>query len=196
MISKLSEKLTEYLYNNNTISKDDVELYNYGLFIVISEILLFVYCLIVGAILKIALPSLLFCSIFFLVHRFAGGFHAKTELHCLIITLSFFLISIVLIKLSTQLNHIILISIYVCCSIILIILSPADTPQKPLSNKEKTLFKKITSLIVVLCIVLVLILNIKKISLYANAIIVAVVLQSVSVVCGRLFNKKLLTNNT
>lgn len=195
MISKLSEKLTEYLYNNNTISKEDVELYNYGLFIVISEILLFVYCLIVGAILKIALPSLLFCSVFFLVHRFAGGFHAKTELHCLIITLSFFLISIVLIKLSTQLNCIILISIYVCCFIILIILSPADTPQKPLSNKEKFLFKKITSLIIVIGFIAIVILYIKNIYLYANAIVVAVILQTLSIICGRLFNKKLLTNN-
>ena len=133
--------MIEKLIQNKNINEDDFDLYNYGLFIVISEILLFVYCLIVGAILKIALPSTLFCIIFFLLHRFAGGFHAKTELHCLIITLSFFLISIVLIKLSTQLNCIILISIYVCCSIILIVLSPAETPQKPLSNKEKMLFK-------------------------------------------------------
>lgn len=194
MISKLTQIITQLLIESNIVDNKDFDLYNYGLFIFISETFLFIYCLIVGAILKIALPSLLFCSIFFLVHRFAGGFHAKTELHCLIITLSFFLISIVLIKLGTQLNCIILISIYVCCSIILILLSPADTPQKPLSNKEKFLFKKITSLILVVGFIVIVTLYIKNICLYANAIVIAVFLQTLSIICGRLFNKRLLTN--
>ena len=74
-------------------------------------------------------------------------------------------------------------------------MSPADTPQKPLSNKEKILFKKITSLILVVGFIAIVILHIKNIYLYANAIIVAVDLQTLSIVCGRLFNKKLLTNN-
>ncbi len=194
MISKLSRKLTEKLCENNTISNDEFDLYNYGIFIVISEILLFAYCLVVGAVVKIALPSLLFCAFFFLVHRFAGGFHAKTELHCMIITLSFFLISIILIKLSTQLNCITLIAFYGCCSIVLIILSPVDTPQKPLSNKEKILFKKITSLIIVVGFIVIVALFVKNIYLYANAIVIAVFLQTLSIICGRLFNKRLLTN--
>lgn len=194
MISKLTQIITQLLIESNIVDNKDFDLYNYGLFIFISETFLFIYCLIVGAILKIALPSLLFCSMFFLVHRFAGGFHAKTELHCLIITLSFFLISIVSIKLGTQLNCIILISIYVCCSIILILLSPADTPQKPLSNKEKFLFKKITSLILVVGFIVIVTLYIKNICLYANAIVIAVFLQTLSIICGRLFNKRLLTN--
>lgn len=196
MISKLSRKLTEKLCENNTISNDEFDLYNYGIFIVISEILLFAYCLVVGAVVKIALPSLLFCVFFFLVHRFAGGVHAKTELHCLMITLSSFFISIITIKQITHLNWIYLCFFYVCCFIVLIILSPADTPQKPLTKKEKILFKKITTLIIVVGFVAIAILKIIDKYLYANAIIVAVGLQSLSVVCGRLFNKKLLTNNT
>lgn len=196
MISKLSQKLTTKLYSNNIIREDELELYNYGLFIVMSEILLFVYCLLVGAVLKIVLPSLLFCALFFLIHRYAGGFHTKTELHCLMITLSSFLISIIAIKLSVQLNDIFLLVFYVCCSIILIVLSPADTPQKPLSNKEKFLFKKIISLVVVVGLIVIVILATQNMYLYANAIIVAIFLQLLSVVCGRLFNKKLLTNNT
>lgn len=196
MVNKLSIYVTNILVDKGKIIKEDYELYHYGLFIIISEILLFMYCLLVGAVFKNILPSILFYMFFSLVHRFSGGFHAKTELHCLIITLSFFLISIILIKLSTQLNCITLIAFYVCCSIILIILSPADTPQKALSLKDKNLFKKITSLILVIGFITVVVLTIKNIYLYANAMNVAVVLQTLSVVCGRLFNKKLLTNNT
>ena len=193
MVNKLSIYVTNILVDKGKIIKEDYELYHYGLFILISEILLFMYCLLVGAVFKNILPSILFYMFFSLVHRFSGGFHAKTELHCLIITLSFFLISIILIKLSTQLNCITLIAFYVC-SIILIILSPADTPQKPLSNKEKILFKKMTSLIIVVGFIVIVALFVKNIYLYANAIVIAVFLQTLSIICGRLFNKRLLTN--
>lgn len=195
MISKVAKIITQYLIKKHAIEDDDYQIYHYGLFVLISEIFFWGYCLFVGAVLKIVLPSLLFCAFFFLSHRFAGGFHAKTELHCLIITLSSFLISIIAIKLSVQLNDIFLLVFYVCCSIILIVLSPADTPQKPLSNKDKILFKKITSLIVAVGFIAIVVLNTNKLYLYSNAITVAVFLQSLSVVCGRLFNKKMLTNN-
>lgn len=195
MISKVAKIITQYLIKKHAIEDDDYQIYHYGLFVLISESFFWGYCLFVGAVLKIVLPSLLFCAFFFLSHRFAGGFHAKTELHCLMITLSSFLISIIAIKLSVQLNDIFLLVFYVCCSIILIVLSPADTPQKPLSNKDKILFKKITSLIVAVGFIAIVVLNTNKLYLYSNAITVAVFLQSLSVVCGRLFNKKMLTNN-
>ncbi|MBO5463832.1 MAG: accessory gene regulator B family protein [Clostridia bacterium] len=196
MINKISEKLTYKLIDNCVINNDEYELYHYGLFLLLSEIWLLCYCLLVGAILKILLPSILFYVIFFCVHRFSGGFHAKSELHCQIITLSFFLTSIVVIKQSIKINPIILNAFYLCSSVILITLSPADTPQKPLSKKENIFFRKITLLIVILDFIAIVILNTKNMYLYANAITVAVFLQSLSVVCGRLFNKKLLTNNT
>ncbi len=194
MISKVAKIITQYLIKKHAIEDDDYQIYHYGLFVLISESFFWGYCLFVGAVLKIVLPSLLFCAFFFLSHRFAGGFHAKTELHCLMITLSSFLISIIAIKLSVQLNDIFLLVFYVCCSIILIVLSPADTPQKPLSNKDKILFKKITSLIVAVGFIAIVVLFVKNIYLYANAIVIAVFLQTLSIICGRLFNKKLLTN--
>lgn len=196
MISSLSKKITEHLISTNVIGYEDFDLYNYGFFILFSEIFLFVYCLIVGAILKIILPIILFYVFFFVAHRFAGGVHVKTELHCQTITLLFFLVGIVAIKQSSLINYGILNVIYVICAVLLVIFSPADTPQKPLSNKEKTLFKKITSLIVIVAFIAIVILSKKNMNIYASAIIVAIVLQTISVICGRLFNKRLLSNNT
>ena len=112
----------------------------------------------------------------------------------MIITLLFFLIGIILVKYSLQFNNSFFVATYICCTIILVLLTPADTPQKPLSCKEKKLFKKIISLIVIIGFITIVVLNSNKLYLYSNAITVAVFLQSLSVVCGRLFNKKLLTN--
>lgn len=196
MISKLSAKVTKHLITINVISNDDFDLYNYGLFILFSEIFLLVYCLIVGAIFKIICPIILFYIVFFIAHRFSGGVHLKTELHCQIITLLFFLVGIIAIKQSSLLSYEVLTGFYIICAAILIILCPADTPQKPLTDKEKILFKKITLLIVVVGLITTVILNLKTMHLYSNAIIVAIVWQTISVICGKLFNKRLLTNDT
>ena len=68
MIGEMSKRATEKLIENQIIGKEDFDLYNYGLFILISETLLFVYCLSVGAVLKNILPSVLFYIFFVNTH--------------------------------------------------------------------------------------------------------------------------------
>ena len=194
MISEISKTITKYLIIKNIVPKDEFELYHYGLFVLLSDIFTFCYCLLIGIVLDVAVPSLVCYFSFCFLHRFAGGLHLKTELHCMIITLLFFLIGIILVKYSLQFNNSFFVATYICCTIILVLLTPADTPQKPLSCREKKLFKKIISLIVIIGFFTIVVLNSNKLYLYSNAITVAVFLQSLSVVCGRLFNKKLLTN--
>lgn len=196
MISKISKKIAENLIRKNVILLDDYDLYHYGLFVLLSEAFLFSCCFVIGAILKIILPTILFYFVFFVLHRFSGGVHVKTELHCQMITLTFFSVSIIAIKQMIDVNDAVLLTIYLLCAVVLIILSPSDTPQKPLIKKERVLFKKITTLILAGVLVLLLVFNMMESNLYTNSIIVAVILQTISVICGRLFNKRLLSINT
>ncbi len=191
MISKFSQWITKHMIKEQIISEHDFDLYHYGWFVLLSDVFTLSFCLVVGAIFKILLPSALFYIVFYSAHRYAGGVHVKTELHCQIITLIFFFISILSIKYIVINNLIILVSMYLICAVVLIILSPADTPQKPLTKKERLLFRKITVCIITFSFILLLILHIKKMQLYSNAIFIAVILQTISVICGRLFNKRL-----
>ncbi|MCH5321043.1 MAG: accessory gene regulator B family protein [Eubacterium sp.] len=194
MISKLSKSITNMLIRNNKIHNDESELYHYAFFIIISEFILFVYCLLIGAIFNVVLQALVFSVVFYVLHRFAGGFHAKTELQCQAVTLSFFLLCIWLIKFTMQFNPIYLIITYIVSCIFLMILSPSDTPQKQLSTLEKTKFKKITILLVIICsAIIALLFCFKSTVIYANSIIIGVILETLSVVFGRLFNYKLLS---
>ena len=194
MISKLSKSITDMLIRNNKIHNDDSELYHYAFFIIISEFILFVYCLLIGFIFNVVLQALVFAVVFYVLHRFAGGFHAKTELQCQAVTFSSFLLCIWLIKLTKQFNPVYLIITYIVCCILLIILSPSDTPQKQVSAQEKTKFKKITILLVIICSAIVtLLLSFKSTVIFANSIIIGVILETVSVIFGRLFNYKLLS---
>ncbi|MCM1285078.1 MAG: accessory gene regulator B family protein [Acetobacter sp.] len=194
MINKLSAYLTNVMINKKIIEPDEFELYHYGLFVTITEAWLMIFCILAGIIFNVILQSIVFFIMFFLVHRFAGGFHAKTEWQCQIITLSTFFLCIAGIKYETNINMIYMIVVYIVCCVVIIILSPADTPQKPLSKAEKMKFKKITAVIVLICSVIaaLFLLNSKTVT-FAYAIINGMMLQTVSVIFGRLLNQKVLS---
>ena len=103
---------------------------------------------------------------------------------------------IVGIKLSVLVNSSCLMVICVFSSVLLVILSPADTPQKPIKPKERVVFKKITLTTVVIGFILVIILNLFRAYIYANTVVIAIVMQTISVILGKLFNKNLLTSKT
>ena len=171
MISKLSKRIAQYLADKNKIDGDEIDLYHYGLFVMISEFFLMFCSLVIGIIFKIPLQGVIFYLVFFITHRYAGGFHAKTEFHCQAVTLF---------------------AIPICCLAIMAILCPADTPQKELTRGEKLRFKKITAVLISAIILLVVLLfKLGVSSSYIGAIVFAVLLETISVVFGRAFNGRL-----
>lgn len=192
MINKLSESITKNWMEKDVIESEDYELYHYGLFIVLSEVLFLLFTLLVGAIFNITLPSIVFFVTFSIIRRFAGGFHAKTELHCQIISLSFLFFSVVTIKYSSKhINDFNVICGVLICMILLILFSPSDTPQKPLSISERKMFKKITFFVSIIFFVIIFALLKYNIKEYAIAIVCAFLLETVLVILGRMFNNRL-----
>lgn len=192
MINKLSESIAKKWIERNVIESEDYELYHYGLFIVLSEVLFLLFTLLVGAIFNITLPSIVFFVTFSIIRRFAGGFHAKTELHCQIISLSFLFFSVVTIKYSSKyINDFNVICGVLICMILLILFSPSDTPQKPLSISERKMFKKITFFVSIIFFVIIFALLKYNIKEYAIAIVCAFLLETVLVILGRMFNNRL-----
>ncbi|MBQ7203282.1 MAG: accessory gene regulator B family protein [Eubacterium sp.] len=193
MINKLSAHLARTIVNQNKINPDDLELYHYGLFIIISESFLALYCLLIGIALHIIIQSIVFYFTFFILHRFAGGFHAKTEMHCQIITLSSFLFSMIGIKHSDYFDiNVFIISFSICC-ILLLMFAPADTPQKKLNVLEKKRFKVLTFLVLVFFLsTLIILIKCHVNKTIISSMIFAILLETISVLFGRILNYKLL----
>ena len=192
MIGTFSEQLAKILVNKKHIDKADFELYHYGLFIVLSELFLFSFCVFAGLSLKITSQSIVFFAAFLFVRRYAGGLHVKTERKCLALTLTSLLISIVLIKVSLIYSNLLfVIAIQLVCSILLPIISPADTPQKKLSDKERKVFKGITIAILIVFAVTNALLLYFRLSRYAVPVVYAVLLETILVVLGKIFNGRL-----
>lgn len=192
MINRLSERITNRWVSKRLISEEDYELYHYGWFIVLSDLWMLLFTSILGIIFKAFWSSLVFFVTFFIVRRFAGGFHAKTELHCQIISLSFLSISIISIKyLFLNINSIYLFLINLVCIIVLPFISPADTPQKVLSPEERKKFKIITGCISFAFMIINCIMLYYRVQFVSAAIVCAFALETILVAFGRMFNFKL-----
>lgn len=148
MISKFSELLVKYFLKQSNITDDEQDLYQYGFFVLLSQILYFIVTCIMGALFGIFFESIIFYVAFQFIRRYAGGYHASTETRCEIMSTLSILACIVVIRLSKtydfQFALLILSTVSVLC---IAVLCPLDTPEKPLSEKEFKYFRKISWLI-------------------------------------------------
>lgn len=190
MINNLSKKITKELVKRNILSQDDFELYHYGFFIALSDLWLLTFTIIVGILLKAIVLSLVFFFSFFLIRRFAGGFHAKTEWQCQIYSLSSLLLSLICAKyLLINLSGKHLLMLCLAGVIITTLLSPVDTYEKELSQNERKKFKSITFCIGGALLLLNYILFNFKIQIACTGITTAYLLESILLIFGKLFNK-------
>lgn len=134
--------MNDYRLNSN----DYQEIIQYGtkrLRIIIVELLV---VFLLGGIFNILLQSIVYMSILFLLRRYAGGFHTDTEITCYIFSFFIVLLSLLIIRC----NCIDLVSslvIHSICFVIIIVLSPIDNKNKPLSKDEYNEYRNITRLL-------------------------------------------------
>lgn len=150
MISNLSSFLADKIFLNKDANEDERELYVYGLFMFLSHFIYLVLVCIFGCLLKCVAESIIFYFTFYQIRRFAGGYHAKTELRCGICSLTLMFLSIIAIKLSRYYNLQILFYCSLIAVITIFIIAPLDTPEKPLTEKELQYFRKKSRVILLL----------------------------------------------
>ncbi len=94
-MDRLADKLTCYIISQNIISKDDYDVYKYGMQTGLEMILCMAICSIVTIYMKSFFEFLMVISIFFSMRAFVGGIHLKHFITCL--TCSFIVINSILI---------------------------------------------------------------------------------------------------
>ena len=187
MIKKLSASLTDKLINNGTIDVEESDLYIYGFFILFTHIAYLLLTCIFGLLIKCFIESVIFYIAFQFLRRYAGGYHAKTETRCEIMSALSILCCIVLIKCSKMYDiNIVLLSTSLVFAVLIFIFCPLDTPEKPLTDKEHKYFRKISLIILSLIIVAIIISFIFKFNIIFAPCCVSVILEGVLIGTGQI----------
>ena len=187
MINNLSVLLTDKLLAKGSITEDERELYIYGFFMLLSHIMYFVLACIFGILFKCFIESIIFYIAFQFIRRYAGGYHAATETRCEILSTLSIIASIGIIKLSkiydfkTTLLIITLISM-----VIIFILCPLDTPEKPLTEKEFKYFRKISWIILLVISIAIIVSYFFKFNLLFAPCCISLILESILLIAGKI----------
>lgn len=161
MLNKLIKKITAYFCNNGIIVKEDAEIYEYGLFILLSTALELASVLIVSIIVNKFFAAAVFLLSFLLLRGIAGGYHASTAGRCYLILLAVFAAYIVSLCLPLPfVSAAIVISIV--SAIIVFRYAPVDNENKRLSEQKAKKEKRLSIVIVSAETLAVIILSFSK----------------------------------
>lgn len=186
MISKLSQYITTKLISNSSIFEEEKDLYEYGLFMLISHLFFLFISIAFGIVFSCFFESLVFYLAFQFIRRYAGGYHASTEIRCDIMSTTSILICIMVIWLAkTYEFEMLLLLSAIISAVIIFIFCPLDTPEKPLSKKEVKYFRKISWLILLIISAFVLISFIFEWKFLFAPSCLSLILESILLIAGK-----------
>ncbi len=187
MINNLSEYLVQVMLSKGYITDDEKEIYAYGMFMMISQMLLFVLTVIFGIILNCIVEATIFYIAFQLIRKYAGGYHATTETRCEILSAISIFICVLVIKIS---NTYIFYDILLICTsvsvVAILIFSPLDTPEKPLDSKEKKYFRKKTWIILLIILTIICLSFFLKMKTFIYPCCISLILEGVLLALGKI----------
>lgn len=185
MISSAANNITNYLICKKVIKDDGREIYQYGFEQVFSSLLNIATMLLLGIILGKIYQSLVLILSFMALRSYSGGYHANTPLQCYLLTVMSISAALSIMKFIT-IDRFICLELLVLSSVVILLLSPIGTANKPLDEIEKIIYRKKTIIVwsVETCVAIVfIILDITEIHI---AITLAQVIISIALIFGNL----------
>lgn len=146
MITYLSNIIIYNLIQSGSIQEDEKDLYAYGLQQGLFIILNIVTSIVIGIFTNMLWQCVLFMITYLPLRSFAGGYHARTHLHCYLYSIILNVSVILAINLISW-HNLFSFAVALMSGIIIFILSPVEDINKPLDQTEFITYKKCTRVI-------------------------------------------------
>lgn len=143
-MDKISDSISNLLWEQGILQDDDVSKCSYGLDIFISSIIEILSILLISAFIRNFVETLLFFTAFIPLRIYAGGYHAETRMRCFFVSLAVYIIFTITMRvMPTKLYLPINISLALLSLIIVLAAAPIIHPNKNVSDIERKYYKKI-----------------------------------------------------
>ena len=198
MIGKLALKTAESFIKRPNTCYDKIEIYQYGFFVLYSNILFLLLTMLLGAVFGVFLQGIIFYVVFFSIRQYAGGYHASTFTRCEVMSTLSILVCLVVTKLSKTYDfQFTLLVVSAVSALCIAVLCPLDTPEKPLSEKEFKYFRNIScSILSAISIVVIMayFVRLKWLQIFFAPCCLSLILESLLLTAGKI--KKLMLNKS
>lgn len=191
MIATISNKISLALLKSNAINQDELNVYAYGIQLLILSVIdwciTFLFMLLIGEIYL----SVAYLSVFFMLRRHCGGYHAETHIRCIVISNMVYVFSVLISANMHYENFTILLFIGEIMNFAFIHkFSPAEHPNKSIQTSELARHKKIGRIINAIISAIAIVVVLYGLKNYACVILMGQLSVSVSVVLQRIKNSR------
>lgn len=156
MIKLISDKFACFLCKDEG-QKNNFDLYEYAVYIILSSAFHVITVITLGLCFNLLVESLVFYFSFIAIRKFAGGYHAKTPVRCYLFSFTSNIIILCLVKWLSSINTLfifIFIIFELLCVVLILLISPLDTENNPLTGQEKKMYRMLTSIITILIFII------------------------------------------
>lgn len=174
----ISAFLVDKLLKRNIILEEKAPICKNGIMLILADIINFSLILIIGLFTKSLFESVMYLTVFWIVRRFSGGFHAKTYWLCRIVTVGTYMTIFLVSKIINDYYIIITLICDIFAVITMIVFAPIRHPNKELTNKEvkaNKLFALLTTLFFTLLSIVLSVFNRKE------GLVISLILFAISV---------------
>lgn len=136
----ITNLIVQYMLKHGIINAEDAEIYQFGLNQLIFISINLMTTVIIGIVFSMLFESIIFLISYMVVRVYAGGYHAKTQFRCYIISSFFIILALLGVKyiIWDSMASIIAITF---AAVVIFKLSPVETKNKPLDEIEKKVYK-------------------------------------------------------
>lgn len=185
-MDKLLDYMVDHLASNQELDDEDKETVRYGLEILYIKVFFTVCAMFIAALFHCFWECLIFLIMFSAIRTSAGGYHAKTRIQCFIMSMLMIIINIGVVKLTARFPSLdlILISLTLVSIVVIWILSPIDTNNRPFEYDERIRFKNKTRVLLCLETVVAFIMKILNINIMMAVILLSMIFVAALLIMG------------
>jgi len=147
-------RIVDFLARNEAIDREDAEIYEYGLYFILSDTIDFSLTFLAAFLLHAVPHTILYYVSFIGLRRCAGGYHASTRMRCFAISMVTWFISMMFIRL-TAFNTALSIIFALISFVIIWLYSPVENSNNPHTPDQLARMRKISQLYVIILVITV-----------------------------------------
>ena len=137
MIKNLSASIADFYVQKNIINRDEKEVYQWGLSLILNDVVTFSLILLLSALLARIRFGAEFLATFCLTRIYCGGYHARKETVCRFTMIAVFLLVLLGGHILSDCSMYVLISVLTVSFLVLLPLIPVKHPNKVMTEELK-----------------------------------------------------------
>ena len=148
-MERISKKLTNWLISKKVIAVEEKEVYEYGIFQMIVNMIDTLSILALAILFNELTSTFCYIVCFCMLRKYAGGYHAKTLIGCYGMTIGFTLLMLITIKVF-KVPLMVILSAWLVSLIIIFLFAPVQNRKKILDELERMVYRRRVLLIAIL----------------------------------------------